>query len=92
MNTAKNAAPAVNNRARKPAQAANVTHHQPANNQGGANRASGQQFTRRYGITSRTLTYRREFLRLGDEDREVLLKLRAWANEHAETIAREFYD
>ena len=93
MNTAKNAAAtAVNNRARRPAPATKAAPQQPANNQGGVSRASGQQFTRRYGITSRTLTYRREFLRLGDEDREVLLKLRTWANEHAETIAREFYD
>ena len=51
-----------------------------------------RQFTREYGITGRTLSYRREFLRLGDEDRELMIKLIPWAKEHAPTIAREFYD
>lgn len=54
--------------------------------------SDGKKFTRRYGITERTLGYRREFLRLGDEDRELMLQLIPWAREHAPTIAREFYD
>ena len=51
-----------------------------------------RQFTREYGISEQTLAYRREFVRLGNEDRELMIKLIPWAKEHAPTIAREFND
>ncbi|MCU0226945.1 MAG: methyl-accepting chemotaxis protein [Bryobacterales bacterium] len=46
----------------------------------------------RYGITEQNLRQRREFLRLGDEERALMLSMREWAYAHAGTIAREFYD
>ncbi len=43
-------------------------------------------------MNNQTLAHRREFLRIGDEERDVMLKLIPWAKEHAPAIAREFYD
>ncbi len=39
-----------------------------------------------------TLAVRREFIRLGEEDRKLLAKLEPWAGRVAADIAREFYD
>lgn len=46
----------------------------------------------RYGITEQNLRQRRDFLRLGEEDRVLIESLCEWAYEHAPAIAREFYD
>lgn len=46
----------------------------------------------RFGITEATLARRREFIRLTEKDRKLLLKLAPWAEKHAAEIAREFYD
>jgi methyl-accepting chemotaxis protein len=46
----------------------------------------------RFGIDEANLAWRREFIRLGEEDRELLMKLAEWAAEHTAVIAREFYD
>jgi len=45
-----------------------------------------------YSITEENLATRRNFVRLGEEERELLAELIPWAEEHAAVIAREFYD
>lgn len=57
-----------------------------------SNSNASARLTERFGIDEQALARRREFLRLGEEDREVLRGLRAWADEKAAAIAREFYD
>ena len=54
--------------------------------------ASESLRTKRYGITEQTLAMRREFVRLGEEDRKLILELIPWMREHAASIAKEFYD
>ncbi|MBL8231817.1 MAG: hypothetical protein JNL98_25190 [Bryobacterales bacterium] len=46
----------------------------------------------RFGITENTLTRRREFIRLGEPEREVMLRLIPWITKAAPEIARLFYD
>lgn len=46
----------------------------------------------RYGINDDNLAYRREFIRLTEEDRQLLASLAPWAEAHADRIAQEFYD
>jgi len=45
-----------------------------------------------YSITEENLATRRNFVRLGEQERELLTELIPWAEEHAAVIAREFYD
>ena len=45
-----------------------------------------------FGIREANLARRREFIRLSEDDRQVLLRLRDWAAEAAPAIAREFYE
>ena len=52
----------------------------------------GRALAPRFGIVSTNLAVRREFIRLGEADRRVLLKLEPWAARVAPEIAREFYD
>lgn len=54
--------------------------------------ASGTELARKFQITEENLAERRTFLRLGEVDRERILALLPWAQEHAPQIAREFYD
>jgi methyl-accepting chemotaxis protein len=49
-------------------------------------------FTERFGITEQNLAERREFVRLGEEERKLLADLIPWAEKSAPEIAREFYD
>ncbi|MFQ5652238.1 MAG: methyl-accepting chemotaxis protein [bacterium] len=44
------------------------------------------------GITDRNLAQRREFIRLGETDRQILNELIPWAKKTAPVIAKEFYD
>ncbi len=46
----------------------------------------------RFGITAANLAQRREFIRLGEPEREIMTALIPWAEGIAVEIAREFYD
>lgn len=46
----------------------------------------------RYGIDAASLAKRREYVDLGDEDREHLIALIPWVNSNAENIIKVFYD
>ena len=46
----------------------------------------------RFGITEENLANRREFIRLSAEDCALLEEFVGWAEEHALSMAREFYD
>jgi len=46
----------------------------------------------RFGIDEENLALRREFVRLGAEDCQVLAEFASWAEEYAADMAREFYD
>jgi len=52
----------------------------------------GKDLVRRYGVTAESLELRRRFLRLGDEDRQLLVGLESWARGKAAQLAKEFYD
>jgi methyl-accepting chemotaxis protein len=49
-------------------------------------------FTERFAITEENLATRRKFIRLGGDDRNLLVELIPWAEEMAPKIAKEFYD
>ena len=46
----------------------------------------------KYGIDEKSLAARREFIRLGEEDRRIMMELIPWSTEVAPKIAEEFYD
>ena len=46
----------------------------------------------RFGMTEQAIANRREWLRLGNEDRELLIKLIPWADEHGPRLVQELYD
>ncbi len=46
----------------------------------------------RFGIGETNLAIRREFIRLNEDDRQVLMRLESWADREAAEIAPEFYD
>jgi methyl-accepting chemotaxis protein len=46
----------------------------------------------KFGIDDRNLALRREFIRLGEEERQLFIDLIPWAEEHASQIAKDFYD
>ena len=46
----------------------------------------------RFGIGETNLARRREFVRLAEDDRQLLMRLQSWAADAAPDIAREFYD
>jgi len=52
----------------------------------------GESLTRLYGINESSIAQRREFVRLGEEEREVLAEMAPWAQSVAPQIAKEFYD
>ncbi|GIV00947.1 MAG: hypothetical protein KatS3mg014_2562 [Actinomycetota bacterium] len=52
----------------------------------------GLRLVERFGIDEGNLARRREFIRLGEEDRSLLERLLPWAERVAPDIAREFYD
>src|SRR3974390_2152515 len=45
-----------------------------------------------FGINEENLRKRKEFIRLSEEDRKILQKLKPWAVKVAPQIAKEFYD
>ena len=49
-------------------------------------------FTERFAITEQNLATRRQFIRLGEEERNLMVELIPWAEKVAPEIAREFYD
>ena len=53
---------------------------------------TGRSLTSRFGIEEANLARRREFVRLDEDDRVVLLRLEPWAAQVSPAIAREFYD
>ena len=44
------------------------------------------------GLTNENLAYRRNFIRLGDHERAILVELIPWAESVSADVAREFYD
>ena len=44
------------------------------------------------GLTNENLAYRRDFIRLGDHERSILVELIPWAESVSADVAREFYD
>ena len=53
---------------------------------------AADSIARRYGMDERSLSARRQFIRLDEQDRSLLEDLAPWAREVAPQIAREFYD
>ncbi|MFY9852436.1 MAG: protoglobin domain-containing protein, partial [Terracidiphilus sp.] len=52
----------------------------------------GENLAGRFGIDNRSIAQRRQFVRLGEEERELLEGLAPWASSVASQIAKEFYD
>ena len=52
----------------------------------------GENLAGRFGIDNRGIAQRRQFIRLGEEERELLAGLAPWASSVASQIAKEFYD
>jgi methyl-accepting chemotaxis protein len=46
----------------------------------------------RFGINDDNLAYRRQFIRLGEAERELLVSLIPWAERVSDLMARDFYD
>ena len=57
-----------------------------------ASNRAGKALAPRFGIDERNLAVRREFVRLGEAERQLLAGLEPWAARVAADIAREFYD
>jgi methyl-accepting chemotaxis protein len=72
----------------KAARPAARPHARPAHPHGGG----GTGLAAKFGITEQNLAARREFLRLGDEDCEVLAEFAEWAEANAHELAVQFYD
>jgi methyl-accepting chemotaxis protein len=53
---------------------------------------TSRKLAARFGIDERNLAVRREFVRLTEDDRELLSQLEPWGAGVAPAIAREFYD
>lgn len=49
-------------------------------------------YSSKFGITEAALRSRKEFIKLTDEDKEILSSLIGWAEKTAPIIAKEFYD
>ena len=50
------------------------------------------EFAVRFGIDDNNLTVRRQFLRLGDNEANLLTEMLPWAHSIAPTLIKEFYD
>jgi methyl-accepting chemotaxis protein len=46
----------------------------------------------KFGIDEMSVARRREFIRLGEHERALLMELVPWADQAADSLAREFYD
>jgi len=75
--------PRVARKAPPKAEVHRPVHHRPAVN---------AVLATRFGIDEMNLAARREFIRLGEEDCDLLEQFIGWAEEHAPAMAREFYD
>ena len=51
-----------------------------------------QNLAARFGIDNRNIAQRRQFVRLGEEERELLAGLAPWARSVASQVAKDFYD
>lgn len=49
-------------------------------------------FADKFGITEQNLTTRREFIRLGNKERDLLKELIPWVKQNSALIAKKFYD
>jgi methyl-accepting chemotaxis protein len=56
------------------------------------NNNGGENLSARFGFDNRSIAQRRQFIRLGEEERELLEGLAPWASSVASEIAKEFYD
>jgi len=56
------------------------------------NENGGENLVRRFGMDEQSTALRRQFVRLGAADRELLLKFAPWAQSVSKNIAKEFYD
>lgn len=69
-----------------------MTQRQTFKSKRGGAAASEPSLLQHYGIDEENLASRRQFLRLDDSDRDLLLELAPWARSVAADVAREFYD
>ena len=53
---------------------------------------NGHELAQRFGIDEASVARRREFIRLGSEERDLLTRMLPWARKNAPLIAKEFYD
>src|SRR5579862_2073990 len=51
-----------------------------------------QVLSAQFGINEDNLKRRKEFVRLGPEDQQILAEMAGWAKEIAHEVAKEFYD
>jgi methyl-accepting chemotaxis protein len=56
------------------------------------NENGGENLARRFGMDEPSVALRRQFVRLGAADRELLLEFAPWAQSVSKQIAQEFYD
>jgi methyl-accepting chemotaxis protein len=56
------------------------------------NENGGENLARRFGMDEQSVAVRRQFIRLGAEDRELLSDFAPWAQSVSKQIAKEFYD
>lgn len=54
--------------------------------------SSGNRLADLYGITEQSLQMRRDFIRLGQEEIQLMASLIGWADKVADIIAKDFYD
>lgn len=52
----------------------------------------GENLARRYGMDEHSVAQRRQFIRLGAAERELLSEMAPWAQSVAPEIAKDFYD
>lgn len=75
-----------------PHSAVNAGTNQAAHAPSFVTRRGARSLAPRFGIGEANLARRREFLRISENDRQLLLSLADWAAGVAPEIAREFYD
>jgi len=56
------------------------------------NQNGGQNLTGRFGLDNRNIAVRRQFIRLGEDERKLLAEMAPWAKSVAAQVAKEFYD
>ena len=70
-----------------------VTPSSRTNGTRGSSRNGGAgRLVDKLGIDGHNLELRKEFLRLGEDEKKLMVELIPWAEEHAPKIAKEFYD